>query len=65
MAGLLVLPNPADTQWTNSSLVSVPGFPYYNNLSTCVNDVSVRLFANTMSTLKLNISFDYAAAIVK
>ena len=69
MASLLVLDNVSDTPWADISLVGAPGFPYYNNnpinLPTCLNDVSIKLFANSMKNLQFNISFDYAVAVMK
>ena len=69
MVGLLMFPNQADTPWTNANLVSVPGYPYYNNNPlnppTCLMDRSVTLFANTMNSLSLSFSYDYAVAVMK
>ena len=69
MTNLLILSNIGDTPWSDSKLVSVPGFPYYNNnpanLPTCLCNTSVRLFANKMKNMKLGISYDFAIAIVK
>lgn len=69
MAGLLIFPDQADTPWSNTNIVSVPGYPYYNNnpnnLPTCLMDISVTLFANTMNNINFDIPYDYATAVIK
>ena len=61
----LNLEDPKDTPWTNSSLVSVSGYPTYGSKPTADANTSVSLFAQTMNNMQLNFTFDYAAAIMK
>ena len=57
--------DPKDTPWTNSSLVSVSGYPTYGSKPTADANTTVSLFAQSMNNMLLNFTFDYAAAIIK
>ena len=69
LAGLLILTGESQTPWTNSTIVGVPGNPYYGvgylNRSTALVNVSLNEFANSLKNMNLDFSYDYAVAVTK
>ena len=69
LAKVLIITDESQTPWTNSSIVSVPGYPYYGNgfrnRSTARANVSLNEFAYSLKNMKLDFSYDYAVAVTK
>ena len=65
LVGVLILPDPIDTPWTNTTLYGVPGWPFNGNRSTILATQSATSFANAMNSMNFSISYDYAIAFMK
>ena len=65
LVNVLILADPADTPWTNTTLCGVPGVPTFKSRSTILANLSATAFANAMNSMNLNISYDYAIAFMK
>ena len=60
-----IFKNPSLTPWTNSSLVSVPGYYTYNGVNTVLDKTSFSILVSAMKTMNLPYTYDYAAAFMK
>ena len=58
--------DPSKTQWTNTTLCGVDGYPTYNGRTPILSTCSLSTFSNFMNTISssLPFSFDYAIAIM-
>ena len=69
LVDVLILTDPIDTPWTNTTLYGVPGVPFYVNKTrynpTILATESAAAFANAMDNMDLSISYDYAIAFMK
>ena len=69
LAKVLIITDESQTPWTNSSIVGVPGYPYYGvgsrYRSTAQANVSLNEFANSLKNMNLDFSYDYAVAVTK
>ena len=59
--------DPLSTPWTNPSIVGVPGWYSFNNLTTNPRAIMAIESANAFASVlnNKNLSFDYAIAMVK
>ena len=60
---LLILKDPNATQWTNTTLCGVTGYPSYNNRIPIVVDTSIQLFAKYMNAISSSLVFDFDHAV--
>jgi hypothetical protein len=69
LANVLIFNNVSLTPWTNISLVGVPGITYYNNNPrngyAISASASINQFADAINNMTLNLTFDWAVAIMK
>ena len=69
LVDVLILTDPIDTPWTNTTLYGVPGVLSYRNDTrykpTILANESAAAFANAMDNMDLSISYDYAIAFMK
>jgi hypothetical protein len=69
LSNVLIVNDDESTPWTNPKLVSVPGWVSYQNLTTnkraILCNASVAQFAQSMSKINFNFTYDYAIAIMK
>jgi hypothetical protein len=61
----LIKKNPADTPWTNNSLVGVPGVPVWNGRETLLSTTSYGTLASVMNKRTFPFQYDYAIAITR
>ncbi len=58
--------DPIFTQWTNTTLCGVPGYPIYGSKKTILNNCSLNAFQNYMNSISssLPFTFDHAVTII-
>ena len=58
--------DPLITQWTNTTLCSVAGYPTYNGKTPILNNCVLTTFKNYMNSIaqKLPFTFDHAVAVL-
>ena len=69
LVDVLILTDPIDTPWTNTTLYGVPGVLSYRNDTrykpTILANESAAAFANVMNKINFPFSYDYAIAFMK
>ena len=69
LANVLIINDDSLTPWTNTSLVGVPGWSSYLNssayLPAILSNASVTSFADSINKMALDLTYDYAVAVMK
>ena len=65
LINVLILPDPIDTPWINTTIYGVPGTPIHRNRPTILASESAKAFADAMNNMNLSFSYDFAIAFTK